>query len=147
MLTYDFQMGLECGEAIRTGFAGHGIYAPEDLNVNMVAIDLTAQDSLFMLGQNQVETARTVDFDFDKSDPLYSCIIELANAHQPRQFVTDNLEDLQKAIGAAKHSLMVIRDHDRVASGPTAGRVHEKEFSVIDGRLVRNYFSCWFHQH
>lgn len=147
MMVYDFQMSLGCGDSIKAAFAAHNIYASNEVAVNMIVDDHSAPDALFLMDNSRMETVRTVDFDRDQSDPLYSCIIELANAHQPRQFVAENLGDITRAIHAAKHSLMVIRDHDRVGNGPTAGKIHEKEFSVIDGRLVRNYFSCWFHKH
>lgn len=145
MLTYDLQTGGHYQQAIKDGFEKHNIQ-PSDSVSMLSPFEMEHPDARFITGSNRIETARINDFTEDKSDPLFACIVELANSHPARTFVNENIDDLQQAIVAAKHSLSVLRDYKRVGSGATSGKIHDKEFSVVDGRLVRNYYSCWFHK-
>jgi hypothetical protein len=143
MLSYDAQTGLGCGDHIRAGFAAHNLRADAPMMLIEQAEAVSPmQDAFQLIGTyTSSETARIADFVPDEHNPLHQCIVELAKRHDPAKFISD-MGDLQEAITAAKHSLKVIAEHDRVGHGPTTGKVHDKEFTVIDGRLMRNYFCC-----
>ncbi len=143
MLAYELQTGGKYQTAIKEGFERHNIQPSENLNI-APPFEMENPDARFLTGGSRIETARITDFTDDRSDPLFACIVELPNSHPARTFMTENIDDLQQAIVAAKHSLNVIRDYRRVGTGPSSGKVHDKEFSVVDGRLVRNYYTCWF---
>lgn len=146
MIAYDAQQAMGCGNAIRAGFAKHNLF-PDGTPMAMVEQGYEnkspVQEAFNLIGSyTSSETARIADFATEGEDnPLYKCIVELAKRHEPGKFLAD-ISDLKEAISAAKHSLKVLADHERVGHGPTSGKVHDHEFTVIDGRLVRNYFCC-----
>lgn len=139
MLIYDQQNGLMCGPYIRSGFANHGLIVGDKLTMQ----DITPIDAMNMNASNNSETARISDFG-DNDCPLFDFVVELASRAPSPTYMDADVSSLQEAIQAARHSLRVLHEHDRVGVGPTVGKIHDKEFTVIDGKLVRNYYCCSF---
>ncbi len=144
MIGYDSQQSVGIGDAIKAGFGAHGLIPA----ANFTMVDLSEPEPVQkgIVGGSDTETARISDFTGNKNNPLYGCIVELANSTpiDDGKNMAD-ITNLRMAINAAQHSLQVLSDNNRVSEGPSSG-IHEKEFSVIDGRLVRNYFCCAFHR-
>ncbi len=135
MLVYDASRSMNCSQAIRDGFAKHGIVAAQRLNLTMdepnhqpihAEINLVNFDGLSMI------------------ENVERCVVELAN-HSAAGFIKGKNE-IEDALHAAHHSLKVLHLHGRIGHGPSVGRLHDKEFSFIDGKVVRNFYCCHFHK-
>jgi hypothetical protein len=151
MLTFDHQGGLGCTDAIHAAFAAHNIQPPTSFTLNLsestTVSDNLQQEAMALIASSSTNTVRVSDFE-ESEEPLTKCIIELANTNKipiMRLHLGENMDEFHEALAAAKHSLRVIQEHDRVGNGPTTGQFHDKEFTVIDGRLIRNYYCCRCH--
>jgi hypothetical protein len=134
MLAYDISNNFGCSQAIRDGFAKHNIITTQKLKTSMVEQDfqpITAEINLV-----NVEG-------FSMIANIDRCIVELAN-HPSAEFVKGKNE-VEDALRAAHHALKVLYHHGRIGHGPSTGKVHDKEFSFIDGKVVRNFYCCHFH--
>lgn len=131
MIAYDQKNNIGIGDAIKAGFSAHGLIAGTQFNL----VDYSELEPLqkSMVDNPEIDTARVSDFTGEKTNPLYGCIVELASMPIDEKQMVD-LANLQMAVNAARHSLQVISDHERIGE--------EKEFNVVEGRLVRNYYCC-----
>jgi hypothetical protein len=135
MLVYDTSRNLGCSQAIRDGFAKHNMTTAKKLNVNMVEQD----------NQPIHAELNLVNFEgFSMIENIERVVVELAN-HPAAEFVKGKNE-IEDALHAAHHSLKILHSHDRIGHGPSVGKIHDKEFSFIDGKVVRNFYCCHFHK-
>lgn len=134
MLVYDASHNMGCGQAIRDGFAKHGITTAQKLNMNM-----TEQDN------QPIHAELNISFDsLSMVERVERCVVELAN-HPAAGFIKGKNE-IEDALHAAHHALKILHLHGRIGHGPSAGKFHNKEFSLIDGKMVRNFYCCHFHK-
>jgi hypothetical protein len=148
MLAFDQQGNMGCSAVIQSAFAAHNIHPLATMNVDL-SEDMPPpvtlqQEAMSLIAGAAVNTVRCSDFGNSEND-LFKCIVELAQTNSVKGMMTAEMAEFNEALVAAKHSLRVLHEHDRVGSGPTTGKFHNKEFSVIDGRLVRNYYCCRCH--
>lgn len=144
MLIYDEKNNLGFGELIKKAFAEHNISPREGDAVKYKFVDTDKETyNTFSHIPLAIETVKVSDFYSGLDDPIYNSIVQIPNDHPLKLFIDENIKDLQMAISAAKHSLEVIKTNNKIGYGPTAGDIHKSEFSIVEGKLVRNYFSCW----
>lgn len=135
MIVYDTSRNLGCSQAIRDGFAKHSIVAAQKLNLTMIEQEHQPIHAELNL----------VNFDgLSMIENVERCVVELAN-HPAAGFIKGKNE-IEDALHAAHHSLKVLHLHGRIGHGPTVGKIHDKEFSFIDGKVVRNFYCCHFHK-
>lgn len=157
MMVADRSLGAGCSQIIQDAFNNRNIpvpvmadgakMRPTNFQSNAVMIKHNMGASVHI---GNTDIVRVAEFTKETSEnPLYKCLIEIPNQHyleynENWQLLHDAPPNMEEIIQAARYSLDLLHAHGKVADGLTEGSTHDREFSLSDGKLVRNYCSCCF---
>ena len=123
-------------------------------SVNLQDIDIKENDQveeyedLTTIRQQSVQTVRLADHfgvRAQANNPLYYCEIDIPNETYMEFDRAGNMIDSiatspRVAVNSARECIKLIHENDMVADGPVPEDDFRKQFSVINGKLVRNFF-------
>jgi hypothetical protein len=158
MMVADRSLGTDCSKIIQDVFTTRNISVP--LMMEGAKIRPTNfQSNAVMIKHNMgasvhignMDIIRVEEFIKERDNPLYKCLIEVPNQHyleynENWQLLHDAPPNMEETIQAAKYSLDMLHEYDKVADGLTEGSTHEREYSLVDGKIIRNYCSCKFNR-
>ena len=85
-----------------------------------------------------VEKVRIIDLKQTKN-PLADLHVQIPYVYRNVMTHDKNSQLIKKAIDSADYHLQVIHDNEKFGFGPSVG-FHKDEFSIIDEKLVRNFY-------
>ena len=138
MITFDSANGMGYGPIIKKAFLERNMTPNGNFKINLDKLP----ESMKSLKENSfvpnVEHARIIDLKQTKN-PLADLHVQIPFVY--RNFVShdENNHQIKKAIDSADYHLQVIHDNEKFGFGPSVG-FHKDEFSIIDEKLVRNFY-------
>jgi hypothetical protein len=158
MLRLDRKWGGRYQEILRNTFNARKILSRRNIKalavVKLDEVDLEnsiveeCNDGSKMVRVQSVKKTRLDDhfgIRAQANNPLYSCEVEIPNEtyleFDPDGNLVDSIATSERvAINSARECVRYLHDENMVKDGEAETGNFEKQFSVVDGKLVRNFF-------
>lgn len=154
MLLVDRNNNYGCGDFIRKAFSDRGIPLPVQGPASIRPTDFSAKARVFQhTNETTVHVGSTKHIRLNDmirgmaDNKLYQLLVEVPDDHYLEYdhnwaLMQDIPSNLEEVISSARYILDVLKHNDRV--GELSHHIHQKEFSIVNDKLVRNYFSCGY---
>ncbi len=151
MQVTDADTGGKCADSLETAFRARGILEkPPAFNGSVMMMDVShavthRHKDGFTMRMGGVKKVKLVDEMVltQSNNPLYGIDIEVPNDHYLEYDGSGKCKaeipvDKETTLTSAKMCLDYLHENDKVSYNDD----HDKEFSVVDGKLVRNFICC-----
>ena len=157
MMVMDGNHGGQCADSISKSFTARGILQPTPLIAKPTAFKMDGKDSKIFNhkygstvrvgGVKKVKLVESMAL-AQVDNPLYAVEIDIPNEHyleydERGKLRLERITVKDEVLTCAKKFLDFLKESDKITFEQKAEP--EKEFSVVDGKLKRNYVCCGCH--